>query len=170
MGLYGGVDPGFTGAIASLESVEGEELVEVWDMPIREQRGRPRIDRTRVNSMARTFGEERSLVAVEAVGAVAKPGTQEGAVSMFRFGQGQGEVLGVLEGIGARVLEVPASVWKVRLGLQRMCEKEVCRLAAKLWPGVTFFGPRGGPLHGRAEAVFLAAYARLVATGRGLKS
>lgn len=176
--IFGGVDPGFTGAIAQLEDVEGEELSEVWDMPTRQQGTKKRVDRDRARIIL-VGGEydctpRRLVYAVEAVGAMGgkknRKGEErkEGTSSQFRFGQGQGEILGILTGIGATVFEVPASVWKMRCGLIGMGEKEVCKRAARLFPGHVLIGPKGGALHGRAEALFLAAYARLVVEGKAI--
>lgn len=173
--LFVGVDPGFTGALCFLEDVEGEEVIAVHDMPLRAGGGRSRLDRDATVELIRTAADSRKIVAaVEAVGTMGgkmgKDGSRrrEGAVSMFRFGQGQGELLGILSGLGAFIFEIPASVWKMKAGLIHVPEKEVCKRALKLFslPRSTLFGPRGGPLHGRAEALYLAAYCRMIVEGR----
>lgn len=100
-----------------------------------------------------------------------KDGTarKEGAQSQFRFGQGQGEVRGVIAMynylIGGKSWEVPPPVWKLLAGLIGVNERTTCKRAAKLAPGVEMFGPRGGALHGRAESVFLARHARRLVEG-----
>lgn len=173
--IYNGTDPGFTGALGFIEEVEGEELAQVFDMPIRLHNGHKRVDRPVVKQIVRrVLGAGRIISAVEAVSAMGgktnKDGTarREGAQSMFRFGQGQGEVLGVMECYSEHVFEADKAVWKVKCGLSKMSEKEVCKLAASMWPNLVFFGPKGGPLHGRAEAMFLARWARKLVTGKGI--
>lgn len=161
---YVGVDPGFTGAIGLIETVMGEPLASVYDMPIRTVGGRPRIDRSKVVLIFREFliPGRRLIVVVEAVSAMAKQGRKEGTASMFRFGQGQGEILGILTALDAIVLEVPAAIWKAKAGLIGVDDRGVCKRAADLGlaPRSVLFGPRGGPLHGRADALFLADHAR----------
>ena len=174
--LYSGVDPGWTGALGFLEDIEGQEVAEVHDMPVREQGNHKRVDRPRVKGIIRGYGDRRIVAAVERVGTRPKEdkdpitgkkiSRKEGAAGMVRFGQGQGEVLGVLEGEDAHIFEPPPAIWKMKCGLVGMSEREVCQLAAKLFPGLVFFGPKKGPLHGRAEAMFLAAFARMMVEGR----
>lgn len=164
--VYIGVDPGFTGGIASIEMIEGETVVSVWDMPTMLVHDRPRIDRPAVVAVFKELiGPGTRLIAVvEAVGAMGGKDRKEGTSSMFRFGQGQGEVLGILAGLGAVIFEVPPPVWKARAGLIGADDREVCKRCVDLGlcPRSTVFGPRGGPLHGRADALLLAYHARQI--------
>lgn len=181
--VYVGVDPGFTGALCFWEVVDGEPgHFKVYDMPTyrpirRNKRGKQRVD---LGGVARIVANEGAgdpiYGVVEKVGAMGgkknKDGTarKEGASSQFRFGQGQGEVRGVLAMyaylIGGKTWEVPPPVWKLLAGLIGVNEKATCRRAAKIAPRVKMFGPRGGALHGRAESVFLARHARRLVEGR----
>jgi len=168
--FYGGIDPGFTGAIAVLFE---DPHREIWDMPVVGAGKHRRIDRGKLRSILvevqeACFNGEQLVFVVEKVGAMGKADRKEGTSSMFRFGQGQGEVLGVLTGLGIATFEVAAPVWKAQAGLIGADDREVCKRAARFFPRATLFGPRGGPLHGRADALFLAAHARRIVTGRGL--
>lgn len=187
--VYVGIDPGFTGAICFWEVVDGKPgLFKVYDMPVhrpasrRKRRGKMPKKRVDLNEVARIVADEGAgdpiYGVTEKVGAMGgkknKDGTarKEGASSQFRFGQGQGEVRGILAMyvylIGGRTWEVPPPVWKLLAGLIGVNEKATCRRAAKLAPRVKMFGPRGGALHGRAESVFLAQHAcRLAGGGTG---
>lgn len=184
--VYVGVDPGFTGALCFLEVVHGTlTRANVYDMPVhrpapkRKTKKRPkqRIDLVRVAQIVADEGAGDPIYgAVEKVGAmggkVGKDGKarKEGAASQFRFGQGQGEVHGVIAMynylIGGKTREVPPQVWKMMAGLIGVADKIVCARAAKLAPRVKMFGPRGGALHGRADAVFLARHMRRLVEGR----
>jgi hypothetical protein len=176
--VFVGVDPGFTGAVAFLEDVEGTEYARVHDMPIRKQGEKTRVDRDALRELIKReiapLMADRVAAVVEAVSTIGgkknKRGgdRKEGTVSMFRFGQGQGEALGVLSGMGAMVFEIPPPTWKMKCGLVGMNEKEVCKRALELFPYQELFGPGGGAKHGRAEALFLAAYARMLVEGKGI--
>lgn len=182
--VYVGVDPGFTGALCFWAVVDGKTgPVKVWDMPVyRPKRRRGKLGKKRVDlaEVARIVADEGAgdpiYGVVEKVGAMGgkknKDGTarKEGASSQFRFGQGQGEVRGILAMytylIGGKVWEVLPPVWKLLAGLIGATEKTTCRRATKLAPRVKMFGPRGGALHGRAESVFLARHARRLVEGK----
>lgn len=176
--VFIGVDPGFTGAIAFLEDVEGEEYARVYDMPVHvpKREKNKRVDRDRVAHILRSeIGENSKPIAVvEMVAAMGgkkdKHGNRrrEGAQSMFRFGQGQGEILGVLSGLKVFMFEILPGTWKAKAGLVSVSERDLCKRAAKLFPGIALFGPRGAPLHGRAEALFLAAYCRMLVERRAI--
>lgn len=183
--VYVGIDPGFTGALCFWEVVYGIAMPHprVYDMPVyrpkmrRGKLGKKRID---LNEVARIVSDEGAgdpiYGVTEKVGAMGgkknADGTarKEGASSQFRFGQGQGEVRGVLAMyvhlIGGKTWEVPPPVWKLLAGLIGVSDKSVCRRASKLAPRVKMFGPRCGALHGRADAVFLARHARRLVEGR----
>lgn len=179
MTLFIGVDPGFTGAIAFLDDVEGREYARVYDMPTREQGTRKRVDRDAVTALIReemtaSPGGIRLVAVVEAVASIGNKKTKkgedrkEGTQSMLRFGQGQGEVLGIVTAMGALVFEIPPPTWKAKTGLIGVGEKDVCKRAWLMFklPRETLFGPGGGAKHGRAEALFLAAYGRMLTEGR----
>ncbi len=181
--VYCGVDPGFTGALCFWEVVDGKSgPVRVYEMPVyrpvlRRGQGKQRIHASDVARIVAEEGRGDPIFAVvEKVGAMGgkknRDGSvrKEGASSQFRFGQGQGEVCGVLVMynylIGGKTWEVPPQVWKLKAGLIGVSEKVTCKRAAKLAPRVKMFGPRGGALHGRAESVFLARHARWLVQGR----
>jgi hypothetical protein len=177
--VFMGVDPGFTGAIAFLEDIDGAECATVYDMPVRMQGAKKRVDRDR---LARIFMQEctgnRLAAVVEKVAPIGgkrnKAGgvRKEGTVSQFRFGQGQGEVLGLLSMYtamhGGVVFEIAPQTWKAKCGLVKVDERALCRRVGKLFRGQELFGPQGRALHGRAEALFLAAYARFLIERKGI--
>lgn len=167
--VYIGVDPGYTGAICIWERIEGDDFITVVDMPIHRPHTQKRIDREAVVALLLPAIQGRKVAAaVEKVGVrgdkLNADGTKrsEGPVGMLNFGQGQGEVLGIITALLAVsasagvVMEPPPSVWKMRAGLIKVSEKETCKRAAAICPNVEFFGPKGGALHGRAEALFIA--------------
>lgn len=182
--MYLGVDPGFTGALCFWEVINGRPgRFKVYDMPVyrpKKRRGKLGKKRVDLGEVARIVSDEGAgdpiYGVVEKVGAMGgkknKDGTvrKEGASSQFRFGQGQGEVRGVLAMyvylIGGKTWEVPPPVWKLLAGLIGVNEQVTCKRAAKFAPRVKMFGPRGGALHGRAESVFLARHARRLVEGR----
>ena len=122
--IWVGVDPGAKGGFCIMAESDTGRMVNAyaWDdqLFICEMRALAHFNKP---------PEGHVIAAVEKVGAM--PGN--GSVSMFRFGQSYGFILGVLEGLTIPYQVVPPKEWKKEFGLNSDKEKsiEVCR---KLFP------------------------------------
>lgn len=131
-----GIDPGATGAIALL----GDD-VRVWDMP---SNPRDLYEILRELTFATAMVEQ----------AQSMPG--QGVSSMFKYGVGYGQILGVLAGLAIPYMTVTPAVWKRKMSVTK--DKEATRaLARQLWPTAELSRKKD---HGRAEALLIAEYAR----------
>jgi len=139
-----GVDPGLTGALAALFDDGG--LAWVMDMPV--------VDK---NVNAVTLAQELrdrgiSIAVVERVASM--PG--QGVSSVFKFGKGYGQVLGVLAALEIPLVEPTPSQWKSAMNLSK--DKELSRaLAIKTWPSMAKFFERKKDAD-RAEAALMALW------------
>ena len=163
-----GIDPGFSGAIATLNSTNGygspklkTELCDltVWDMPLIQINGRPQVDAKqfahKLRYMTKIHKVSIQFAAVEDVHAM----PEQGVVSTFRFGYNAGILLGVLQALNIKVLRIKPNVWKPALGLSRD-KNDSLKLARKLFPRYSkkYFTRKKDD--GRAEAALLAHFAR----------
>lgn len=154
MTLIIGIDPGVSGAVASI----GMCSVWVEDMPtVAAKRGKSAldVDGAALHSMLWLAKRARSVaVYVEQVQSRPRQAGQ------FAFGMNYGRVLGVLEALGIPIVHVPASKWKPAMGLRGEDKATSVALAAQLFPHLKdqLYGPRGAPLDGRAEALLIAYY------------
>ncbi len=151
--IYAGIDPGLDGAIAYVPE-RGEAWVE--DVPTLKAGDKGRrvyaIPEMRLLLQAETG---ISFCAIEAVTPAAAPG-RLGAFS-----------LGLSTGIWTTLLvveqvpydPVPASVWKLAMGLRGKGKDSSIALARQLFPHLTNELRRKGD-HNRAEALLLAEYIR----------
>lgn len=150
-----GIDPGFGGAIAIYWPVSS--LIEVVDMPIGEENGRPVLDMPKVLDELCLPGHEQATVWLERV--APRPG--EGTVSSFRFGQGYGALAMAAIANGHKLRHVTPQTWKRHyelLGLDKPAAKVASRNRAKsLWPEQSDLFRRVKD-HGRAEACLIAFY------------
>ena len=117
--IYVGVDPGAKGGFCIIAESDTGKTVHAyaWD---------DQLFISEIRALAYMFKppEGHVIAAVEKVGAM--PGN--GSVSMFRFGQSYGFILGVLEGLGIPYQVVPPKEWKKEFGLNSDKAKsiEVC--------------------------------------------
>lgn len=151
-----GIDPGLGGAIAFLGENAGD--YETFDMPtIDVGKGRTEYN---MNRMAQIIDIDKDLHVSDRYLAVleesqAMPG--QGVRSMFMIGVGFGAWLGVLAALKVPYIRVRPAVWKKRMELP--ADKEPVRLRAiEQFPGAELHLKKH---HGRAEALFLAAYGHL---------
>ena len=152
-----GIDPELTGAIAiyAPSNQKSELSFDVFDMPTTEYLS-GRKKRTEVNPAA-LAQKLRPLVGgaaaiIEKVGA--RPG--QGVVSMFRFGQSYGAVIGVIATLGIRYTLVPPATWKRALNMPP--GKDAARyIASQRFPEHAHHWPLKKH-HGRAEAALIALY------------
>lgn len=147
-----GIDPGAGGAVALLEH---GNLLNAWDMPAVEvkvgKKLRRRIVPAELARIVREAGASHAFL--ELVNST----PNDGHVQAFSFGKAAGLMEMACAAIGLPYTLVTPGEWKpaLRLGSDK---RAACARAAQLWPGHVWFGPRGGPLDGRAEAALLAWY------------
>src|SRR5262249_1477899 len=143
--VFLGIDPGVSGGLAFLVPDAGRIAVE--DMPTVSGG----VDAVTLANRIRTFAP--NVAAVENVHSM--PG--QGVSSVFKFGQAQGVVLGVLATLQIPVHLVAPITWKkhFRLG----ADKEQARaLALRLFPACGEHFSRKTD-HNRAEAALIAKFA-----------
>ncbi|MDH7548253.1 hypothetical protein [Stenotrophomonas geniculata] len=149
-----GIDPGLTGAVATLiDGVPGPIL----DMPTFDVGGWGEVDcRAVVVFIRGVRGQHADAVVsacIEKVGA--RPG--DGGTSAFRFGQTAGKLQAVLEVLGIPTTRVVPAQWKRTFGLLKK-EKEASRqLARSRYPSAR--GDLTLKKHAdRAEALLIALW------------
>lgn len=158
-----GIDPGFKGAIGALNS-QGCLSV-LWDIPlyIHEFRKR-RKHEINVQHLDAIFRMLTTLPDPQVI--LEWPTTRPGeeAEASKRFGVGLGQLEALCAAYKLPMVKLPPNKWKMDLGLpgkkadplaaRKACD-EVLRVVPDLERSVVF-GPRGGPLDGRAEALLIA--------------
>jgi crossover junction endodeoxyribonuclease RuvC len=153
-----GVDPGQSGAIAAIADGEPAGFI---DMPVLTRKaGGQIVDGARLAAELRALIQRHPgahiTAAVEQVSAM--PG--QGVSSMFRFGQADGIVRGVLGALGIGLVEVQPVTWKKRMRLIG-ADKDAARTQA-----IQRFPSLAAPLArkkdiGRADALLIALWACL---------
>ncbi len=117
------------------------------------------VDAATLASDIRQFAPNFAIVEI----ASARPG--QGVSSVFRFGCGYGQILGVLASGGVPTQLIAASKWKRHFNLDSDKEKSRA-MALRLWPDRSDLFRRKRD-HGRAEAALLARYAAEKISGGG---
>lgn len=114
MKYYIGIDPGFTGAVAILNS--SQDIVDILDTPTKQV---PYKKKTRVafvpsamTDILRYYANVDTSVILEDVGAM----SGQGVTSMFRFGHGLGLWEGILTALGIPYALVLPVKWKTHFG------------------------------------------------------
>lgn len=156
-----GVDPGLSGAIATL--VDGEPGP-VLDMPTRDATkttGRKEVAELAiaewVRSVMATHPGAYFSAAIELVGAVPVEGRKQGGSSAFNFGDGAGVLRGVFGTLRIPYKRIPPSQWKRHFGLLKMDKDESRLLAVRRFPSLaaTLARKKDG---GRADALLIALW------------
>lgn len=150
-GLYLGIDPGLTGALAILNGDGSMHSVE--DLPVM-MRGKGRVkhelDPAALARLLRPHVADIKLAVVEQVGSM--PG--QGVASVFSMGHTLGVIVGVLQALAVPVRLVAPAVWKRAAGIS--ADKNLARSEAiRLFPGAPLERVKD---HNRAEALLLARY------------
>lgn len=141
-----GVDPGAGGAVAALDP-DGQ-LIDTWDMPVDEIRGRRRVNAPRLAHII--AAAQPGVVVTEELTAV----QGSGATGAYRFGEAVGIVHGVAAGLGVPLHAVRPQRWTRDLGVGS--DKGAHRqAAARLWPNRADLFARTRD-DGRADAALLA--------------
>lgn len=149
MGVYIGIDPGKSGAIAVMTTDENNQPFRIRVAA---------FDETVYRDMLATCNDSRVVCCIEKVGAM--PG--QGVVSMFNFGHNLGYSEGLLQANKIPYQLVPPATWKKEfslIGKDKQASIEVCR---RLFPHTNLLAtPRSRKEHdGIAEALLMAEYAR----------
>lgn len=153
-----GIDPGQTGALAAL--ADGRPVAFV-DMPTMTRKaGGQQIDAqalaARIRELLADHPGAYPFAALEQVSAM--PG--QGVTSMFRFGQADGAVRGVLGALGIGFIEVQPQTWKRYLRLTGADKDAARTLAIQRYPEAAEYLRRKKDV-GRADALLIATWAVL---------
>lgn len=148
--LFGGIDPGLKGALMVLDS--NRQIVAKMPMGT--------LDQT-INFLSALKGN--LIVMIEK--AQARPGN--GTVAMFNYGQGYGEILGVMATLGIPHMMVHPATWTKRMhaGQSKDLEAKARSLKAvgQLFPGLDLRASERCKIQhdGLVDALLLAEYCRL---------
>lgn len=149
-----GIDPGKTGAIVSLD---GDGAVS-WSRPMPDT----------PQELARLLRDHvTARVIVERQFAM----PEQGRSSTLTIGIGYGVILGVCAGLDIPLELVRAQDWqKVMLRGEGKAKgvdlkRQYVAVAERMWPSVTFRGPKGGMNDGKAAAALIAEYGRRLTGG-----
>lgn len=164
-----GIDPGFSGALTALkfdekESFDAPKLLALWDLPIDlcggssglslgASPGRPEIDGRKLTDLILSLPQRPITAFIERVGS----SPQMGVVSAFRFGQGEGVVCGVCNGLGIKIRKITPQVWKSHFELNT--NKKLSLLKIKeLYPSTHHHYFKLNQHDGRAESALIAHF------------
>jgi len=149
MPRYLGIDPGLSGALAIVETINGlPVLVDVIDMPSTGTGAKARVDIIAAASWIAKHAPSTAYVER----AQAFPG--QGASSGFSYGRSVGAIEAVVALCAIPMILVEASVWKRQLRLPGKDKEAARQRALQLFPSqhVLFARKRD---HGRAEAALI---------------
>lgn len=164
--LIAGIDPGLTGAIAIYDA-DADRLIAVWDIPtFKEKVGASERRRLDVKGL-KTLLHTAELMGVAMVGIEKVQGwggKGQSASAGFQFGYVFGKIESAVEDVFSLWNDFPfvsarPDVWKLRDKVPKDA-KAIAKMAKVAFPGhgYRFYGPKGAPLHDRAEAALLARY------------
>lgn len=153
-----GIDPGQSGAIASVADGTFDAFIDMPTMP--RKAGGNEVDAISLaTSIRHVLAEHQGayyVAVMEAVSAMPK----QGVSSSFRFGESFGIAKGVLGALRIPLVLVPSATWKRHLGLWG-AEKDVARtLAIQRFPNAAEQLQRKKDI-GRADALLIAHWAEL---------
>lgn len=172
-----GIDPGLKGAIG----VVGEQgqMLTLWDMPTKRTHARSRsvqVDVAALDAIFRLLPQYPNPI-VRLEWPTTRP--DESAEASKNFGVGLGNLEALCHAHRLELDKVAPNKWKGDLGLPgKKKNRDAGRLACAFclqWvvdvPESLVFGPRGGPLDGRAEALLIAwhGWSRTLAAMRTLR-
>lgn len=144
-----GVDPGLKGGIAFIDTISGQ--YGAYPMPVT-----TRQKYTLLHDLKETYGNITAYCEQVQV-----MGRAFGAKAALSYGQGYGELIGILTALGASIHEVRPSVWKRKLNISADKESAIL-LCERLYPDVELV-PKGcrRAQDGLAEAMLIAHYGRI---------
>ena len=153
--LFIGIDPGASGAICALvPATKGIAFLQ------------PPYDKNTYDKiMATQSAHNIRIIMIEQV----SPIRGASAGSNFKFGYNTGQINAIAEITGIGVDLVRPKAWHKKIGMikkQPHIKKEVAAIAHRLYPDAELYGPRGGLLDGRSDALMIAHFAFLKYTGK----
>lgn len=148
-----GIDPGAEGALAFLDTASGD--IQFFSTP------GENTPETSVLQWLQEFSPE--IIGLEKVHSV--PGTS--AKSNFNFGYNVGTITTLTALLECPVLYLRPKDWQSEVGLsipkklksyerKKAIKQFVCEKCLELYPGADLFGPRGGLIDGRSDALMIA--------------
>lgn len=163
MTAYLGIDPGASGAIASIDRESGA-LLSVFDLPYLGKE----VDASYLSTLLLGLpeGSTAILEVQQPQGRAVRTASGQWSTTMSAGStatmmMAYGALIASLAICQVRVVRVSPSVWKKAMGLSTD-KGQSLRMARELWPSADVFtGPRGGGKDGRAEAALLAEHGRL---------
>lgn len=153
-----GIDPGYTGAIAHINNLNKEVII---DMPIIKNKGKQGYDVAALRVIIGAFAAMSDChVFIEK--AQVMPG--QGIVSSSNYLYGYGVLIGMLEMARIPYTEVRPQVWKKELmaGMPKEKHQSIIR-ALQIFPNAKLDKKKH---HGRADALLIATYGRSLHTRR----
>jgi len=161
--LVAGVDPGVNGAVG-LWDVDANKLFSVIPLPhytvMVGKMERTRLDEIELVALFKCFfAMGVKLVGIENVQGGNYGGKKQSASGAFQFGYTFGLLRMAALANGMEIDAASPAVWKLREQVPASA-KGIVLLADKAFPEFThmWHGPKGGLLHDRADAAFLARY------------
>ena len=161
-----GVDPGLTGAVATL--LDGE-AGPIFDMPILRIGDKSEVDAFSLACFVRDLRRQHPGAYVSAciarVRAMPTEGRKQGAQSSMNFGDNYGKAKAVFEVLGIPYTRAEPASWKRRFGLTGQ-DKDAARiLALRRFPAAAGCLQRKKD-SGRADALWIALYHEQAHAGR----
>jgi len=151
-----GIDPGMTGAIGMINTVEKEVLT--WDIPtVKARNGKSQINIPALAEFLRELSRLRNAypgsppIKLEAVHAMPK----QGVTSSFNFGMGYGAIQGVIQTLGLPMELVTPQKWKKAAGLIGSHKDYARTKALQLYPDADLARKKD---IGRADAILIARF------------
>lgn len=146
--IYVGIDPGIAGGIGILSDVATAYKY---------------TSKTLIDVLKKLIETNESVkVYVEQVHSM----PQQGVKSMFTFGMGYGQILGILEAMGFEYNLVKPQTWKSHVGVTADKKTSIAK-AQKLFPDTSLLPTKRCrvPADGLAEALLIAYYGKQQSTG-----
>ena len=144
--IYIGIDPGTKGALCLLDPIIKRIGFHSTALP-------PADIVAWLNSIKQQFNP--IIIAIEKVHAI--QGTSAG--SNFKFGYNVGLINAIAETSKIGVMHVTPKAWQKQIGVTqkgKLIKKNVAEIIHKIYPDAELYGPRGGLLDGRSDALALA--------------
>jgi crossover junction endodeoxyribonuclease RuvC len=150
--VFLGIDPGFTGACATLEIADsGTSLVEVIDVPITGSGAKQSVDVILLQEWIQRHGPRHAFL--ERAQAMPRQGSSSG----FKYGRCTGALEATLLLCAVPLVIVEPSRWKRHFHLHGTDKEGARQLAIRMFPREhRFFARRKD--HNRAEAVLIGVY------------
>lgn len=151
-----GIDPGLKGGIAFYCQHSGQ--YGAYKMPPTAKQ---------IHSLLKDLAENYGVLTAYCE-QVQVMGKAFGAKAALSYGQGYGEIIGILTALRASITEVRPSVWKRKLNVSSDKESAIL-LCERLYPELDLTpGQCRKPQDGLAEAMLIAHYGKLCLTSQSL--